>query len=254
MGKTLILYTTHIVNINVEYFMLYGPYIDPNIDWVFIYNNLIDPLPKDMPEYIKVIRRENKGYDFGAWTDAILQTNIDEYDNFICLNSSCIGPFNSTPIKWPKIFLQKLNVKTGLVGATINCYDLELKINPHVQSYIFATTLPVLKILITNGIFEEDKYVPIDAEDYKRHVITDKEVKMSTILLQNGINIASLHQPSAETNYCKELKFPYHDQTSGINARKLRHNEVIFIKNAKPRLLNKGELQRVVNLIRIKVK
>ena len=44
--------------------------------------------------------RENVGYDFGGWSEALLINNIyKKYDNFIFVNSSAIGPFIPSHIK-----------------------------------------------------------------------------------------------------------------------------------------------------------
>ena len=41
----------------------------------------------------KVILRENKGYDFGAWRDALGEVDLDGYDELVLLNNSMYGPF-----------------------------------------------------------------------------------------------------------------------------------------------------------------
>ena len=94
-----------------------------------------------VPSYVKTLYRDNIGYDFGGWSDALLIDNLyKNYDNFICINSSVIGPFIPSYYneKWTDIYLKGLlqpNVK--LFGSTINtcCNPI---ITSHVQSYIFS--------------------------------------------------------------------------------------------------------------------
>ena len=43
----------------------------------------------------KVIQRENIGFDFGAWRDALLEEkweNLEEYDSITLMNDTCFGP------------------------------------------------------------------------------------------------------------------------------------------------------------------
>ena len=44
---------------------------------------------------VEIIKRENKGLDFGAWKetiDKIGYENLKEYDNIILTNTTCYGP------------------------------------------------------------------------------------------------------------------------------------------------------------------
>ena len=43
----------------------------------------------------KVITRENAGYDFGAWRDALAETRLTGYDELVLLNNSVYGPMYS---------------------------------------------------------------------------------------------------------------------------------------------------------------
>lgn len=66
-------------------------------DIVVISNNSLSPQEcKKLSTYaMKVIQRENSGFDFGAWRDAINEIGWDElaeYDEVILANNSCYGP------------------------------------------------------------------------------------------------------------------------------------------------------------------
>ena len=66
--------------------------------------------------------RENKGFDFGAWSVGLDNINKDDYESFIFINSSVIGPFVSDTISpWPAKFLNQLQGDVKLTGTTINC-------------------------------------------------------------------------------------------------------------------------------------
>ena len=56
---------------------------------------------------MKVLFRDNIGYDFGGWSDALLLNDLyKNYDYFLFVNSSVIGPFidNYLKIKWTDIY------------------------------------------------------------------------------------------------------------------------------------------------------
>ena len=74
---------------NLEYFLKNG--ILDNVDYYFILNGKCSV---NIPEKsnIKVLKRENKGFDFGAWSYALSKID-DEYDYYIFVNSSVKGPF-----------------------------------------------------------------------------------------------------------------------------------------------------------------
>ena len=49
-------------------------------------------------ENVEIVRRENKGYDFGAWKDVIIkryEREIKDYDQLLITNNSIYGPLGS---------------------------------------------------------------------------------------------------------------------------------------------------------------
>lgn len=89
-GNTLVLYTFHEYNDNVEHFIRNGFVKKDNIDFLFIVN---DPsFGRSLPG--ETLVRENIGKDFGAWKDGVLHNgNLNKYDKFVFLNCSVRGPF-----------------------------------------------------------------------------------------------------------------------------------------------------------------
>ena len=193
--KTLILYVFNIWNENVEYFIKYGCFDDPNYKFVIVCNDM--NLVFEYPKYVHVIHRENIGFDFGGWSVGLLTNNMyTQYDNFIFVNSSCIGLFVPKYCKkiWCDIFTENISSETKLFGTMINNnLHNNLSADPvnlaHVQSWIFSTDKIGLKILIDNGIFSIKKFTKTHIE-----TINNKEVLMSRIIISNGFNIGSLMQ------------------------------------------------------------
>ena len=185
--KTLVLYCFHDYNDRVNQFIKTGIFKDPTVDFMMICNH--PTLKITVPSYVHYMNRENLGYDFGAWSDAVLSYNVEKYDYFIFLNSSVSGPYISG--KWTDEFIKGLQGNVKLYGCTINAMA-QKKISKkmqdplyrsHVQSYLFCMDKKTLAFLIEKEIFSK-KYV----RSFNDAIIY-KEVRMSRVILQNGWNI-----------------------------------------------------------------
>ena len=200
MTKTVVLYAFHEYNERVGAFFHDCIFKDESIDFMVISNN--QDIVLDVPDYVKTLHRDNIGYDFGGWSDALLTDNLYEnYDNFIFVNSSVIGPFVPSYYegKWTDIYLNGLKNNVKLFGSTINTCGEPLTVS-NVQSYIFAMDKTTLEFLIDCGIISM-KY-ETDFQD----CIFQKEVLMSRKIIANGWNIGSL-QPCF-----KDVDFTFRSQ------------------------------------------
>jgi hypothetical protein len=181
--KTLVLYVFHERNERVDHFFAHGFFADPAVDFIVIANGVyLDPA--ELPPYVKYFPRENIGYDFGAWSDALLQGDLyQHYETFLFINSSVLGPFMPTyyPGKWTDVYLRGLSDSVKLFGSTISTREV-----PHVQSYAFALDRATLVYLIACGIFSRS-YV-----ETFNDAIWQKEVLMSRKVLDHGWNIGCL--------------------------------------------------------------
>lgn len=227
MNKTLVLYVFHQFNDRVKYFIENAIFKHPLVDFIIISNGYNDEkLREIVPYYVKIIIRENLGYDFGGWSRGlfdIIESNslgsgekylYEKYKYFIFVNSSVIGPF--IPMyykkKWTDIFIEQLNEQdinnnVKIIGPTINSCGggLGEYIKPengsHVQSYLFCVERNTLDFLMREKIFENEmnedgsinnhlinKYNSMNFVD----AINNKEILMSRKIIENGWNIGSL--------------------------------------------------------------
>jgi hypothetical protein len=169
----------------VKYFIENCIFKDENIDFIIISNNKNNTFK--CPDYVKTLYRENIGYDFGGWSDALLTYNLyKNYDNFIFVNSSVIGPFIKSNDKWTDIYINGLKNNVKLFGSTINTEKDPMN-KSHVQTYIFAMDKTTLKYLIDCEIFSMKNYARTFAD-----AIWQKEVLMSRKIIENKWNIGSL--------------------------------------------------------------
>ncbi len=202
MKKLLVLYVFHVYNDRVKHFVENCIFYDENIDFIIISNNKDNIFT--VPEYVKTLFRDNIGYDFGGWSDALLTNNLYEnYEHFIFVNSSVIGPFLPSYYKgkWTDIYINGLQNNIKLFGSTINTQWDPLN-GSHVQSYIFSMDKTTLNYLIDCEIFSITNYAKIFSE-----AIYNKEVLMSRKIIENNWNIGSLLQ------YYKDVDFTFKTKT-----------------------------------------
>jgi len=201
--KTLVLYVFHEYNQRVNYFINNALFRDDQVDFIFICNNR--EINFVVPEYVKVVKRDNLGYDFGGWSDALLTNDLyKSYDNFIFANASIIGPFVKPDYKgkWTDLYLNRLTDKIKLFGSTINTCSKPLLLS-HVQSYIFAMDLNTLDFLIDKKIFTMNEYCK-KFED----AINKKEILMSRHITENGWNIGCFHKYYDNVDFTFKTKKP----------------------------------------------
>lgn len=200
-GKTLVLYVFHVYNNRVEHFIHNCIFKDPNVDFIIISNGKNNVF--QCQEYVMTLFRDNIGYDFGGWSEALLKNNLyKNYDKFIFVNSSVVGPFlpNDFQGKWTDIYTNGLQNNVKLFGSTINTCEYPLT-HSHVQSYIFSTDLEALQYLIDCNIFSITNH----AQTFL-NAVWGKEVEMSRLILKKGWNIGSL------LKYYDNIDFRFQDK------------------------------------------
>ena len=203
MGKLLVLYVFHIYNDRVKHFIKNCIFYDENVDFVLISNDKTNVF--DVPKYVKCIFRDNIGFDFGGWSDALLTDNLyEKYDKFIFVNSSVLGPFIPSHYaqKWTDIYINGLTDTIKLFGSTINTIN-DVVNKSHVQSYIFSMDKITLKYLIDCQIFSITNYAKTFND-----AVSDKEILMSRKIIENGWNIGSLLPLYNDVDFCFKNKKP----------------------------------------------
>jgi hypothetical protein len=233
MSKLLVLFVYHIYNKRVKHFINNAIFEDPNIDFVVISNN--GTPPEYVQPYVKVFVRQNIGFDFGGWSEALLTNNLYEnYDNFIFVNSSVMGPFIYRGIffKWTDVYLNGLKDNVKLFGSTINTCRFPGK-EAHVQSYIFSMSKVTLQYLINCEIFSTKNYPKTLHE-----AVINKEILMSRKIIDNGWNIGSLMSQYKDVDFTfrtkqlRDYKNPWLDEIMQTQFRNVYWNEyqLVFIK------------------------
>ena len=233
---------------NLSYFLNNG--LLENVDYYIIING---ECTVDIPNLnnIKVLKRENKGFDFGAWSYCIKQLT-KEYDYYVFLNTSVRGPYLSEEdinnnVSWLDKFLVLFNNKDiKMVGTTIIIFNLKYynsfynliynykeiyyKDNnidiydeylTHIQSMFFILNNEGLNYLLSQNFFDEDR---INNYNDILDIIINYEIRLTQLILKNNWNIGSI------LDIYKNIDF--RTNTDFINNEiPLKNEEIIFYKN-----------------------
>jgi len=184
----LVVYVFHEYTKLVNNFIERAIFKDDNVDFVFVCNN--PTIRVYVPDYVSIVYRENKGHDFGAWSEGLLKRKKD-YDYYICVNSTVDGPFYNG--NWTDVYINGLKNNVKLFGSTVNCCigpwckQFPYWSGPHIQTYIFSMTHEALEYLSSEGIFSLTKYT-----SNKIETVFEKEIGMSKKILDMGWDIGSL--------------------------------------------------------------
>lgn len=141
---------------------------------------------------VKVMHRENVGFDFGAHT-AMLHALDEEqrsYDYYIFLNAGVTGPFIPSYMPkwwhWTQAFVDKLQGKVGIVGTSIVClHPTDNGGGPRVEGFAFGMRRDALQIARTRG-------TSFQQHPNKLAAVRQGEYNLTTVLSNNGFEIDTL--------------------------------------------------------------
>ncbi|CAK7994530.1 Hypothetical protein POVR1_LOCUS54 [uncultured virus] len=185
--KTAVLYTFHIIKPQLQHY-INSSFEAKDVDFYLIPCG-IDLKGVTVPDHMKILPRANKGYDFGAWSDALLNDELyKRYTHFIFINCSVAGPFTPSYFqgRWTDLFIDPLNDQVKLFGTTINTIS-QVGVCAHVQSFVFSMDREALELLITKRIFTQKVYCRSILQ-----TVACREVRMSREIIKAGWNIGCM--------------------------------------------------------------
>lgn len=200
--KTLILYQYFedaVAQQNLSTFLHSG--YTPEVDFVII---LAGGCSIDLPSAsnLRYIFCSNQNYDFGGYAEALSRIDVSDYEYFVFINSSSVGPLGESQAgaPWFKAFTDRLVGDIGICGATINVLsEPSSQLNwvngckavgapaPHIQTYAYAVRRDALDYLIKSGFYLE----PVQRWS-KDQAIAFYEIELSRRLLSAGWNLSCL--------------------------------------------------------------
>ena len=174
-------------------FLKNGVLNNSNVFYIFVIVNHVYSVQFPIQSNIKIITRENLGYDFSSWKVGLDSIDIHSFDRFIFMNDTVCGPFipRYIPknITWFSMFCSLLSDKVKLSGLTINHYPWGVNDGSltHVQSMMFCTDKIGINIL-NKKIFHLS---PAEAQKYsikiRKNILKNLRLVCRKLLLDMDI-------------------------------------------------------------------
>ena len=165
--KSLVVYTyfaSPSSDYNLNFYSKMAITENARIDYIIVVNghtcNVVLP---SLPN-LKVIYRDNVGFDFGGHKAALDSLHGKQYDYYFFMNSGVLGPFlpetHPKDIHWTELFIRKITDKVKLVGTSIYCVpNRHPEYNgPRVEGFCFMTDSIGMKLFLEQkNIFYNNK-------------------------------------------------------------------------------------------------
>ena len=158
--------------------------------------------------YETLIVRENKGFDFGAWKDALLQEgwgNLKSYDNITLMNDTCFGPLYNIEVIYNGMakknvdfwgLTDQMSTATGMPGT-------DGPVPEHIQSYFMCFS----KKIIVHSVFQKF-WNNVLYEESVDDVIKKYETQLTVLLKSNGFCCEAFYKATGIINlsiFCPDL-------------------------------------------------
>ena len=191
--KSLVVYTyfaSPSSDYNLDFYSKHAITESTSVDYIIVINcngphTCAIPLPT--LRNLKVIYRDNIGFDFGGHKAALDSLGDKKYDYYFFMNSGVIGPFLSdthpSNCHWTDLFIRKITDKVKLVGTSIFCECEALEgSGPRVETFCFMTDHIGLSVLLKQGtVFYNN--------ETKYDVVKNGELGMTQCILKNGYTV-----------------------------------------------------------------
>ena len=176
-----------------------------------------------------IIAQPHNEYDFGSYKRGFLylKDRLDKFDELVLANDSCFGPFH--PLK--EIFDEMDAKDCDFWGISKNNFGYKKSIRrlitrrPHVQSYFLVFKKNVLQSGILNKFMDSIKH-----EDDKRQIVSNYEIGLSELLVENGFKYEVYVNAYGRINNITILKW----------RQIILKHKMPFMKCSLPRLVNKS--------------
>ena len=198
---------------NFSHFLRFG--YEPYLNYVII---VAGSYTVDLPKAsnIEYLFTQNENFDYGGYATAIKTLGFnDRYDRYIFVNSSVRGPFLPayTKSSWVQILLDMFDPGVGLVGTTISLIPsnhsvaklyyakygkmaFNEDILSHVQTTCYMLSKDSLRYLVSSGFYD------ITQSLSKDETVCDYEIRLSQLLLAQGLNLKCILPEYNKYDYC----------------------------------------------------
>jgi hypothetical protein len=167
INKSLVIYTyfsSPSSDYNLEFYSKMAITNEANIDFIIVINGNICNVNLPQLPNLKVIYRDNIGFDFGGHKAALDSLNGKQYDYYFFMNSGVLGPFlhdtHPKDFHWTQPFIKKITDKVKLVGTCIMTNPLH---GPLIEGFSFMTDHIGLNLLLNKQTIFFNHKTKVDA-------------------------------------------------------------------------------------------
>lgn len=199
---------------------------------VFITNSKLSEseLAKAKKYAVKTLCRDNSGYDFGMWRDAILSykaAELEQYDNLILVNNSCYGPYHSLS----HVFDEMTQRKDDFWGLSLFPYlaDGSFINEPHINEHLQSFFMTFTKKAFTHRSFVEF-WRNLKVYNELNAVIKNCENVLTKVLSDAGLTYSAYVRECGTLcewlgNYSLPYEYPYQMLLAGLPLLKKKYKD-----------------------------
>lgn len=179
----------------------------------------------------EVHERQNKGFDFGAWKEAVEKYNyeLNSYDSVTFMNDTCFGPLYDLEPEFKKME----SSQTDFWGITNHRQSKDPKtkktlVPEHIQSYFFSLS----RKTFTSDSFGKFLDQIINFEKVE-DVILNYEIKLTKYLVNSGFQFKALINTNSLNTQHQDLATWHPDTLIKENCPFIKIKSFLFFKNPK---------------------
>jgi rhamnosyltransferase len=176
-----------------------------------------------------IILRENKGFDFGAWKDALLREDwgtLNQYDSVTLMNDTCFGPLFDMEDVYED--MEKRTVDFwGITNNGKNSKNLiKSKLPEHIQSYFLCFGKKVIASKMFQCFWNNIKYF-----NNVKSIIHKYEIPLTGILSKAGYSYSVVFDTTKYFNGNDIIAYSQPDMVIKNNVPFLKIKSFIYYKH-----------------------
>ena len=141
---------------------------------------------KKCGKFVSVTERENKGFDFAAWSEAMQKQGypkLASYDSLVLMNDTCFGPFKNL-----EPYFQQFESNPSIDFWGMTDFRRTWRFNHHLQSYFLSFS----KKVVQSKVFQSFWNTVSDSTGDVQKVIKQYEARLTGVLSRAGFTYQAL--------------------------------------------------------------
>ena len=141
---------------------------------------------------VVIMKRSNKGRDFGSFRDALNLLNSEDIDELILMNDSCF---------WNKDSMGRYLDNLPIEFSDLRCITLSFQQAPHPQSYFLHISAPLIGTI--RDFFKNE----VRDWRFKRNIVKRGEIQLGRHLNKSGFKVVDFFGGSNSLYDSKKQKY-----------------------------------------------